>query len=211
MADFVKIHRQLTRWGWFQDSECVHLLVYLLIEARQIAGKWKGHPLKRGELVAGRGSLAAATGIGEQAVRTRIEWMKDSGEIKLRKITVGGNDYGVISIVNYDQYQREEKVRTFATRADRKVYTEYTDDFEAWWKVYRKGNKHTALQAWMKQLELLPPIDDLINRTKQYKTYCAELDRPMMDGQGWLNQHYFESDWTHKAQGTEDETNANPY
>lgn len=201
----MKIHRQITRWGWFGDSECVHLLVYLLIEARQIAGKWRGHDLKRGELVAGRGALAAATGIDESAVRTRIMWMVDSGEIRLRKIKTEEREYGVISIVNYDEFQREEKVRTFAAREDRKIYTEYTADFEAWWKVYKKGVKHTAFQAWMKQLELLPPIDDLINRTKQYKTYCAERDRPMMDGQGWLNQRYFESDWTHDAQGTKPE------
>ena len=80
-----------------------------------------------------------------------------------------------------------------------KVASDYTPEFEEWWGVYKTGVKSNAFEAWKKQS---PMPENLIDITKQYKAYCASADRQVKDGQGFLNQRMFESEWTHVAQGT---------
>ena len=80
-----------------------------------------------------------------------------------------------------------------------KVASDYTQEFEEWWGVYKTGVKSNAFEAWKKQS---PMPENLIDITKQYKAYCASADRQVKDGQGFLNQRMFESEWTHVAQGT---------
>lgn len=76
---------------------------------------------------------------------------------------------------------------------------DYTPEFEEWWKLYKKGNKRNAFEAWSKQDIVL---DTMLEQTRQYMRYCASIDRPMLDGQGFINQRAFETEWTHSAQGT---------
>ena len=76
---------------------------------------------------------------------------------------------------------------------------DYTPEFEEWWKVYKKGNKSTAFEAWKKQM-VTPSV--IMEPTKVYMAYCKSIDRPMLDGQGFINQRAFETSWTHDAQGT---------
>lgn len=84
----------------------------------------------------------------------------------------------------------------------KKVTRDYTDDFEAWWKLYKKGSKADAFKAWNKQKMSDVSFDLLEAVTEQYKSYCSSMDRPLKDGQGWLNSRFFEDTWTHDAQGT---------
>lgn len=81
---------------------------------------------------------------------------------------------------------------------DKSGATNYTDDFSEWWAVYKKGNKKNAFAAWKKNA--IPP--DIIALTQKYISYCKSVDRPLLDGQGFLNQHTWETEWTHEAQGT---------
>jgi hypothetical protein len=74
---------------------------------------------------------------------------------------------------------------------------DYTPEFEEWWGLYKKGNKSTAFEAWKKQSP-----SDILEPTKVYIAYCKSIDRPMLDGQGFINQRTFETTWTHAAQGT---------
>ena len=82
---------------------------------------------------------------------------------------------------------------------DKVTVKDYTPEFEEWWAVYRKGNKANAFSAWKKQKVTLTEV---LEPTKQYLAYCRDVDRALLDGQGFINQRAFETEWTHNAQGT---------
>lgn len=194
----VNLHQKMTKWEWWSDSYCVHIFIFLLLEARKEQGFFQGFKIERGQVVAGRGVISTATGIAGQVIRTRMERMKKSGDLDW-EIIEGERCYTVITIKNFDKYQDGTPV------VHRAVRHTYTEDFETWWNEYKRGSKLNAFQAWCRQEKYLPPMPELIIKTNQYKEYCKQAERPMMDGQGWINQHYFESDWTHEVQGTQPE------
>lgn len=76
---------------------------------------------------------------------------------------------------------------------------QYTEDFDKWWAIYRKGNKSNAFDAWKSQHV---KCSEIIASTEKYISYCKSIDRAMLDGQGFINQRTFETEWTHAAQGT---------
>lgn len=207
----VKIHPKMQRWEHWEDSYCVHILLFLLMEAKQRKTSFKGVSIHRGQVVAGRGFISRGTGISEDVIRTRMKWMRMSGTFDVKVHEVNGEKFTVITIPTYEEYQQEEPQPMPAKRnwTAPNVSHDYTEDFEEWWKVYKKGTKFTAFQAWNKQKACplgLPGLEELTTKTEEYREYCLSMDRPMMDGQGWLNQRYFENEWSHTAQGTADET-----
>jgi len=81
----------------------------------------------------------------------------------------------------------------------------YTDNFEIFWKLYMKGSKSAAFRAWTKQKITVEMFTEIVKAVPIYKAYCSSIDRPMKDAQGWLNDHFWETSWTHDAQGTKPE------
>jgi len=101
MQGWIKIHRKLIDWEWFQNSQMLHLFIHLLLKANHADRKWQGITVKRGQLVTGRKKLSAETGISEPIIRKCLSNLKKSGEID-KKST---NKYTIITICNYDNYQ----------------------------------------------------------------------------------------------------------
>jgi hypothetical protein len=98
---WIKLHRKLLDWEWFQDSHMVHLFVDLILTANVEDKFWKGMLVKRGQLISGRKSLSEKTGITEQTVRTCLERLRLTGEITINST----NKFSIITICNYDFYQ----------------------------------------------------------------------------------------------------------
>ena len=78
----------------------------------------------------------------------------------------------------------------------------YTPEFEAFWTLYKVGSKAKALEAWQKQAPTEDERDAIIDCVPVYKSYCESADRSLKDGQGWLNGRFWETEWTHRVQGT---------
>lgn len=105
---WVKLHRKFLDWEWFQDSKMVHLFLHLLLIANHDEGKWKGKTVARGQLITGLFSLSKRTGISYQSLRTCLERLKSTGEITSETT----NKFRIITIVNYDSYQQDDKKST---------------------------------------------------------------------------------------------------
>ena len=101
MNGWIKLHRKLLTWGWFRDSETVHLFMYLLLSANSEPGDFMGHEIGRGQVAVGYPSISAATGISVKAIRTRMDRLIKSGEISKKT----GRLFTVVTINNYDNYQ----------------------------------------------------------------------------------------------------------
>lgn len=105
MSDgWIKIHRKMTEWEWYNHSEMVHLFIHLILKATPTEKVWQGITLKRGQAVIGRQKLSAETGISEMTTRTCLNRLKESGEIEIQS----SNRFSIITICNYDSYQQTE-------------------------------------------------------------------------------------------------------
>lgn len=104
MQGYIKIHRKFMCWGWYQNSQAVHLFMHLLLEANHADAQWQGHEVKRGQLITSIAHISIGTGISQQSVRTLLKKFENTGEI-LAKST---NKFTLVTICKYDDYQSNE-------------------------------------------------------------------------------------------------------
>lgn len=100
MVGFIKLHRKLQEWEWYNKSEMVHLFIHLLINANSKDKPWQKIVVKRGQLVTGFSSLSEKTGISIRTLRTCFERLKSTGELSVKTT----NKYSVVTICKYDDY-----------------------------------------------------------------------------------------------------------
>ena len=98
---WVKIHRKLLDWEWFDDSETFKLFIYILLSVNHEDRKWHGIVIKAGQMVTSYSKLAKELRLTPQSTRTRLEWLKSTGEITYQST----NKYGVVTVNNYLDYQ----------------------------------------------------------------------------------------------------------
>ncbi len=103
MNGWVLIHKKITEWQWYRESETLHLFLHLLVMANFKDKEWRGITIKRGQLVTGRKSLARETGLSERQIRTSLNRLKSTSELTIKST----NRYSIITIQNYDEYQSE--------------------------------------------------------------------------------------------------------
>lgn len=102
MKGWIKIHRNLINWEWFDYPEMLKLWLYLLMMANTDDGyKWHGIALERGQLVTSLPELEKKTGFTVQQIRTCLKRLCSTGEITVEST----NKYRIITICNYRDYQ----------------------------------------------------------------------------------------------------------
>jgi biotin operon repressor len=105
---WIKLHRKLETWEWYNDSHMVHLFLHFMMLANHEPCKWHGEVIARGQFITGLDSLSTTTGISKQTIRTCIERLKSTGEITNKST----NKYRIITIVKYDEYQQDDRKST---------------------------------------------------------------------------------------------------
>lgn len=105
---WVKIHRKIQDWEWYQDSKMVHLFLHFLMLANHDKGQWHGQTIERGQFITGRIELSKQTGITQQSIRTCITKLKLTNEIT----TKSTNQFTIITILKYGDYQLKDKSST---------------------------------------------------------------------------------------------------
>jgi len=100
MVGFIKLHRKLQEWEWYNKSEMVHLFIHLLINANSKDKGWQNIIVKRGQVVTGFSALSEKTGISIRTLRTCFERLKSTGELSVKTT----NKYSIVTICKYDDY-----------------------------------------------------------------------------------------------------------
>lgn len=110
MEGWIRIHRKLIEASWFNKSEYVHLWIYLLLKANhQDKEVFIGNEkvlIKRGQLLTSRSKLSEVVHIQENKIYRILKCFENEHQIEQQKT----KKYTVISIVNYDMYQKSEQV-----------------------------------------------------------------------------------------------------
>lgn len=102
---YIFIDRNILEWGWYKNANVFRVFIHLLIIANYDEHKFENITLKRGEAATSYNSIAAATGLTYAQVRYSINCLKLTGELTVKK----HSKFLVISIVNYDRYQRKKQ------------------------------------------------------------------------------------------------------
>lgn len=98
---FIKIHRSILDWEWYQESKTVHIFLHLLLNTNYKTKKWQGMEINRGEFITSLSSISQDTGLTISEVRTRLGRLENTGEIQKRST----NKYTRIRMCNYSEYQ----------------------------------------------------------------------------------------------------------
>lgn len=103
LSGFIKLHRKLVAWGWYQDCVVKCLFLHLLLTANFKATRWQNRDLQEGQVVVGLKNLANELGFSVQQIRTAINKLKSTNEITIETT----NRYSIITIVNWREYQSD--------------------------------------------------------------------------------------------------------
>lgn len=102
---WIKIHRRLLDWEWYNDTNMVRLFLHLLLKANTNDRRWQGREVPRGSLVTSRATLEDETGLSQKNIRTCLARLISTGEIEVEAT----HRFSLVTICNFDNYQESEQ------------------------------------------------------------------------------------------------------
>ena len=101
MEGYIKIHRSMLDWEWYQDANTARVFLHLLLVANWKPSKWHGVEIGRGQRLTSYAGIAKEIRLTVKNVRTAISHLKSTGEVTVKAT----NRYLLVTIENYDKYQ----------------------------------------------------------------------------------------------------------
>lgn len=98
---FIKLHRRIVDWEWYNDLPTFCLFIHLLLKANYVDHNWRGQVIKRGSFVTSYASLSAETALTVEQVRRALKNLQKTGEIE----KVSTNKNTLIIVTKYNDYQ----------------------------------------------------------------------------------------------------------
>ena len=62
MSGWIKLHRSLKDWEWYEDHNATRLLVHLLVSVNYENKQWRGQEVKAGTFITSWENLSLETG-----------------------------------------------------------------------------------------------------------------------------------------------------
>lgn len=98
---WVKLHRKLRDWEWYQDSQTVHLFIHILLLANHKERRWRGILIRPGQCATSYAHLSEETGISIRSVRTILGRL-----VTTQSLTrTSTHRYTMITICDWGTYQ----------------------------------------------------------------------------------------------------------
>ena len=167
MEGWIKVHRKIVKWEWFDDGNTFKLFMYLLLMANHKDGNWRGHEVKRGQFITGRKKLAKALRMGEQSVRTSLNKLKSTNEITIESTS----QWSRITIANYNAYNDKETANDHqSNQQSNKPATndQPTTNHKQECNNDKNEKKKTSKRKSAEWVQLKPPTLEMI------KAFCIE-------------------------------------
>ena len=105
MSGWIKLHRKITDWEWWDDHNATRLFIYIITKANHKDKSWRGIEIKRGQFISSLDKLVKETGISSQRIRTAIKRLKSTSELTSESTS----QYTKFIVNNYDLYQYEQQ------------------------------------------------------------------------------------------------------
>ena len=129
MIGWIKLHKTLKDWQWYDDHNATRLLVHLLLSVNYEDKQWKGQTIKAGSCVTSWENLAKEIGLSVKQTRTAMGKLESAKEVA-RYTT---NKWQAVSLIKWDKLQVEcsqEGKQTGKPRATTKEYKEIKNIFK---------------------------------------------------------------------------------
>jgi len=101
MKGFIKLHRSIIDWEWYQDKNTRLIFVHLLLTANYTPKTWRGQTIERGQLITSIKKLSHAVGLTTQQTRRALNNIQKSKEITIKTT----NKFTLLTLDNYSTYQ----------------------------------------------------------------------------------------------------------
>jgi len=124
MSGWIKIHRKITEWEWYDEPNTFRLFFHLLLSANHKQKKYRGVLIEVGQIMTGLNLLAMETSLSVQQIRTSLRRLKSTNEITIKSSTKGT----IIQIVNYKKYQVATSEATNEEQTNNKPSTPKKND-----------------------------------------------------------------------------------
>ena len=193
MSGWIKIHRSILEWEWYEDTNTFRLFMHLILKANHKDRNYKGKLIKRGSLVTGRELLSVETGLSIQKIRTCLERLKSTNEITIKSSSKGTE----IQVVKYNEYQlvtndvtNKQPTSNQQVTTNKNVKNEKNEKKE---ELYRKFNHLSlSLNEFNKLIELgykKEDVDNVLDKIENYKKN-NKYSSLYLTSKSWLKKDY---------------------
>jgi hypothetical protein len=105
MSGWIKLHRALKDWEYYEDHNATRLLIHLLVSVNYEDKKWKDTTIKAGTLVTSWQNLAHETGLTLKQIRLAMTKLERAGETVRNVAGKGAGKWQVVTLVKWDKLQ----------------------------------------------------------------------------------------------------------
>ncbi len=111
---WIKLHRKLLGWEWYDDIPTTRLFLHLLLTVNIKDDNWHGVSVPRGSRITSTAVLSKETHLSEQQVKTALRHLTKTHEITKHST----RNFTLISIVRFHDYQSEQPTANLPSAND---------------------------------------------------------------------------------------------
>ena len=101
MEGWIKLHRKMVEWEWYNDNNVKIVFLHLLLTANHKEKKWQGITIERGQKITSIQHLAEEVNLKVRQTRTALSKLKSTNEIAIKTTS----KYSLITVEKYSHYQ----------------------------------------------------------------------------------------------------------
>lgn len=148
---WLKLHRQITEWAWYDDGNTFRVFIHLLLTANFENKNWHGTEIKRGQLITSVDSIKSGLNrerkkntISTQQIRTALDHLKSTKEVTIETTP----NYTIVTINKFEEYQEVTNLVTNDQQTSNKRVTTTKE-----YKNIKNDNKEPYNEELTNQIE----------------------------------------------------------
>jgi hypothetical protein len=185
MSGWIKLHRSLLDWEWYDDNNTKCLFIHCLLRANHSEVSWRGIKIKRGQFITSLESLSKELGLTVSQIRTSIDKLKATNEIASKPQAKSR----IITVLSYDSYQDDSKQIANKSQDSRKQIATDKND---------KNDKNEDNEKKVIKRFAAPCVKDVFNYMNEKgvnNLFEAEKFHNYYSSNGWMVGKSKMKDW----------------
>lgn len=176
---FIKLSRKIQSWRWYQDANTMRVFIHILLKANAYDHDFEDITVKRGQWVTSVNKISEQLNISTRSIRTALNHLKSTNEVTIKTTP----KYSIITVQNYNQYQKVTKYPTINRQTADKQMTNNRQQYKK--GKERKRREERDIPSFS-EVELFVRTENLNVDAKKFFDYYEErkwqiADKPIDD------------------------------